>query len=226
MGMTNYMMQIPPVSNPRTTTQMTDASSPANAADHKFKDGAVKGKGSGYDMSMEDFIMLIMAQYQNQDIMNPASTDDFVNQMVQFMTIQTMTNLNDISTISYAASLVGKEVTLGVAGKNGIDEIVGVVTGTGMLNGQQVIFVNGESYSLNSIMAIGRIPADDVSDPNDPDPGFSRPDEADHDSGQPPVEGGESTGDGEADVRDPDADTGTNTDHDPDGMQSEDGAVG
>lgn len=172
MGLSDYMTQIGinSVAN-RTNTSKNDTSKPSDqvvaGGDYQFNSGAVQGTGSGYDMSMEDFLTLIMAQYQNQDIMNPASTDEFVNQMVQLMTIQTMTNLNDISTISYAASLVGKEVTLGVPGENGMEEVVGVVTGTGMLNGQQVIFVNGTAYGLNSIMAVGRIPEEE--DPVDPD---------------------------------------------------------
>lgn len=137
----------------------------------KFEHGAKPAKGSGFDMTTEDFMTLIMAQFQNQDIMNPASTDDFLNQMIQMMTIQTMTNMNDISTISYAASLVGKEVTIGVPGKKGLEEIVGVVTGTGMMNGQQIIIVNGKEYGLNQILAIGKLPENPRPDELDPDMG-------------------------------------------------------
>ena len=172
MALTDYMSQMP------LTTARTAAAASANtratsAADHKWQSGATESTGSGYDMSTEDFLTLIMAQFQNQDIMNPASTDDFINQMVQLMTIQTMTNMNDISTISYAASLVGKEVTVGVFGTEGLEEVVGTVTGTGLLNGQQVIFVNGQAYSLNSIMAVGRIPEEEDTD--EVDPGFTVP---------------------------------------------------
>lgn len=165
MALTDYMSQMP-LTTARTamaSNTTKSGTSATSAADHEWQSGATQGTGSGYDMSTEDFLTLIMAQFQNQDIMNPASTDDFINQMVQLMTIQTMTNLNDISTISYAASLVGKEVTIGVFGTEGLQEVVGTVTGTGLLNGQQVIFVNGQAYSLNSIMAVGRIPEEEDS---------------------------------------------------------------
>lgn len=164
MALTDYMSQMS--LNTASTTMAANTksgTSATSAADHQWQSGATQGTGSGYDMSTEDFLTLIMAQFQNQDIMNPASTDDFINQMVQLMTIQTMTNMNDISTISYAASLVGKEVTVGVASTQGLQEIVGTVTGTGLLNGQQVIFVNGQAYALNSIMAVGRIPEEEDS---------------------------------------------------------------
>ena len=42
---------------------------------------------------------------------------------------------------------------------------MGTVTGTGMAGGQQVIFVNGKSYYLSDIMAVGRLP--DVEAPGE-----------------------------------------------------------
>nr|WP_300129279.1 flagellar hook capping FlgD N-terminal domain-containing protein [uncultured Butyricicoccus sp.] len=213
MALTDYMSQMP------LTTARTAAATSANtratsAADHKWQSGATESTGSGYDMSTEDFLTLIMAQFQNQDIMNPASTDDFINQMVQLMTIQTMTNMNDISTISYAASLVGKEVTVGVFGTEGLEEVVGTVTGTGLLNGQQVIFVNGQAYTLNSIMAIGRIPEEEDTD--EVDPGFTVP--GDMENG----ENGDGTVDGDGNGN---VDGGSGTDG-TDGAGNTDGTAG
>ena len=70
--------------------------------------------------------------------------------------------------MSYAASLVGKEVTVGKYDEDGeLQEIVGQVTGTGTYQGLPVIFVNGEQYYLNEIMAIGRLPEKPV-DPDKP----------------------------------------------------------
>ena len=61
--------------------------------------------------------------------------------------------------MSYAASLVGKTVTIGeYTSASGLKEIVGEVTGTGTYNGKQVVFVNGKSYALSSIMAVGELP--------------------------------------------------------------------
>lgn len=160
----NTLMMSQPVGRNASKTQQTGGP--------KFEHGAKPAtKASGYDMTTEDFMKLIMVQFQNQDIMNPASTDQFLSQMVQMMTIQTMQNMNDISTISYAASLVGKEVTIGVMGKKGLDEIVGTVTGTGMMNGQQVIIVNGKEYTLNQILAIGKLPENPPHEDLDPNMG-------------------------------------------------------
>lgn len=186
MGLTDYNTMMP-MNNLRANTK------PAEGP--KFEHGAKQATKSGFDMTTEDFMTLIMAQFQNQDIMNPASTDDFLNQMIQMMTIQTMTNMNDISTISYAASLVGKEVTIGVPGKEGLEEIVGVVTGTGMMNGQQIIIVNGKEYGLNQILAIGKLPENPPPDELDPDMGV-KPESPDKPEKPEKPEGGEQKPDG------------------------------
>lgn len=151
-------------------------------------------------LTMEQFLQLMIVQFQNQDMDNPASTSDMMNQLMQMSTIQAMATMTDASTMSYAASLVGKTVTVGEYTKNGLNEIVGVVTGTGTYNGEQVIFVNGKSYKLNSIMAVGEIPKEDDSEKpedgkDDVDPGFSRPTDVDPDFSKPPAENGSSTGD-------------------------------
>ena len=65
----------------------------------------------------------------------------------------------DASTLTYAASLVGKEVTIGqYDDKGNLTEIVGTVTGTGTYKGLPVIFVNDKQYYLNEILAVGRVP--------------------------------------------------------------------
>jgi flagellar basal-body rod modification protein FlgD len=110
-------------------------------------------------LTMKDFLQLMIAQFQNQDIDNPASTSDMMNQLISMSTIQAMSTMTDAATMSYAASLVGKTVTIGeYTSASGLKEIVGEVTGTGTYNGEQVVFVNGKSYALSSIMAVGKLP--------------------------------------------------------------------
>lgn len=121
-------------------------------------------------LTMEDFLMLMVKQFENQDIENPADTSDMLNQLMQMSTIQSMTTMTDASMMTYAASLVGKEVTIGNLNGTKLEEIVGVVTGTGTYDGEQVVFVGDKKYPLTSIMAVGKIPenleADDSTDTN------------------------------------------------------------
>ena len=119
---------------------------------------------AGSDLEMDDFLKLMIAMFQNQSIDDTVSTSEMMNQMVQMSVIQAVNGINSMMSettgLSYAASLVGKEVTIGVSDSSGLSQIRGTVTGTGTLNGEQVIFIGNEQYSLSSVIAVGRIPGD------------------------------------------------------------------
>lgn len=111
------------------------------------------------ELSMDDFLQLLVKQLQNQDMMNPMDETAFMNQMTQMATIQSMNTLADVAVTNYSASLVGKEVTIGEKGNDGnVKEIVGTVTGSAVYGGENVIFVDGKSYYLTQIMAVGKLP--------------------------------------------------------------------
>ncbi len=127
---------------------------------------------SNTDLTFEDMLMLMVTQLQNQTIDNQADTNDMMNQLIQMTVMQALTqmttqvqDLTDANVMSYSASLVGKEVTVGVIdAKTGklTDEVVGTVTATGTYNGQQVIFLGDKYFPLSSIMAVGRLPEEAV----------------------------------------------------------------
>lgn len=118
-------------------------------------------------LSFTDMLGLMVTQFQNQTMDNQASTTDMMNQLVQMTTMQAMTDMTTqikeltlANVMSYAASLVGQTVTIGVWNEETkqLEDFEGVVEGTGTYNGQQVIFVNGKSYYLSDIMAVGKLP--------------------------------------------------------------------
>ncbi len=54
--------------------------------------------------------------------------------MVMMQMVDAMTNMTQASIMGYAASLVGKTVTVGEVDSNGrVQEVVGTVTGTGVI---------------------------------------------------------------------------------------------
>lgn len=119
-----------------------------------------------FGLDFTDYLNLMVQQLQNQTIDNTADTSDMLNQMVQMSVVQMMNtvktgleNLTAATTMSYAASLVGKTVTVGVYNEDGeIEEVVGTVQGTGTYQDIPVIFINDEMYPLNNIMAVGTLP--------------------------------------------------------------------
>lgn len=142
------------------------------------------------NLTFEDMLLLMVTQLQNQTIDNQADTNDMMNQLIQMTVMQALTEMStqvedlaNANVMSYAASLVGKEVTVGIIDpKTGAlaEEIVGTVTATGTYNGQQVIFMGDKYYPLSSIMAVGTLPdeAVDGSTGTTPKPGETeKPDE-------------------------------------------------
>lgn len=151
-------------------------------------------------LTFEDMLLLMVTQLQNQTIDNQADTNDMMNQLIQMTVMQAMTEmstqveeLTQANVMSYAASLVGKEVTVGVYNEETkkIDEIVGTVTATGIYDGMNVIFIGDKSYTLSSVMAVGRLPSKpDTEDPDgteEPDD-VEKPDDTENPDG---VEGGD-----------------------------------
>ena len=139
------------------------------------------------ELSFTDMLQLMVVQFQNQTIDNTADTSDMMNQLVQMSVVQAMTGLTtkmeevaQANILTYSASLVGKEVTVGVWDADGkLKEIPGRVTGAGTYDGQSVIFLDNKKtpYFLSSIMAVGKLPdpedtdkteGDDKTDPTDP----------------------------------------------------------
>ena len=126
----------------------------------------VTDSDDAFGLDFTDFLQLMVQQLQTQTIDSAADTSDMLNQMVQMSVIQMLSTVNtsistmvDASTLSYAASLVGKEVTIGEYDAEGnLTQTVGTVTGTGTYQGAQVIFVDGKQYYLNQILAVGKVP--------------------------------------------------------------------
>lgn len=131
---------------------------------------SVKKSSDSFGLDMTDFLKMMVAQFQNQDPENAADTSDMLNQMVQMSMIQAIADITDAVSMSYSASLVGKEVTIGTFDSEGkLQEIVGTVSGTGYYGGSPVIYVDGQMYSMSSIMAVGRLPSTEPAEPTQPE---------------------------------------------------------
>ena len=137
------------------------------------KNVKIQKKGENLDLDMTDFIQLMITQLTNQGIDESVDTSDMLNQMIQMQMVETIATLTDASVMSYAASLVGQMVTVGKYDSEGnLQEVYGQVTGTGTMNGSQVVFIdNGDYYQMSEILAVGKLPPkeeDKVEDPEEP----------------------------------------------------------
>lgn len=131
----------------------------AAAAASKQPTHSTSRKPDNTSLDMTDFLQLMVVQLQNQTMDNTTDTSDMLNQLVQMQMVTAMVNMTDASIVTYASSLVGKTVTVGVYNGKQFEEKVIEVMGTGQVNGEQVIFsTDGEAFKLSDIVAVGRLP--------------------------------------------------------------------
>ena len=169
------------------SSSMTDIAGLAGTSNDYIVKNSTSRKGNT-ELNMEDFLQLMIVQLQSQTIDDTMDTSEMMNQMVQMQMVTAITNMTEASVMGYAASLVGKVVTIGILNDDfTLEEREIEVMGTGTMDGQQVIFgSDGNTYRLSQVMAIGRLP-----DENGKYPGVSG---ATGDSTNKPVEGTESSG--------------------------------
>lgn len=112
------------------------------------------------EMGMEEFLKLIAAQVQNQDMMNPMKDTEFIAQLAQFSALEAMNNVMEMSNKAYSTSLIGKTVKVkGVDDKGKAYEEVGVVKTVGLSGKDTTVTVNGKSYPTSQVISIGEDPA-------------------------------------------------------------------
>ena len=202
--------------NQKTTGVYQPAKVPIPTSDvgHKSTTVLPDSDEANNTLSFEDMLLLMVTQLQNQTIDNTADTNDMMNQIIQMTVMQAITEMSskvddmtEANILNYTASLVGQTVTLPVYDKEGklVGEKEGVVTGTGLYNGQRVIFVGDETYLLNQIMAVGKLPPkpDESEKPDETEPpeGVEPPDETEPPEGvEPPDETEPPEGDGGEDA--------------------------
>lgn len=172
--------------------------------------------GGNAVIDMEDFYKLLAAQLRYQDMDNPMDTSEMMAQMVQSQMIQAITEMSQMSYITYAASFAGKEVTVAEMNSNGqyTDELTtGVVTGVGLTDSPPSLYVNGKRYALSQLVTVGKVTGteedtevekpDDKKDPSIKDPeneedkeGETDPDKVDPDNPENKVDDPDKTLDG------------------------------
>ena len=121
-------------------------------------------KTNANSFEMDDFMQMMVAQLQNQDMHSSMDSSEYVNQMAQYSMIQAITDMTasmsdmmTMSTTNYGVSLIGKEVTMAINGSDSeIESLSGVVEGVNFYKGETQVMVDGKSYSLTQIMSVNQ----------------------------------------------------------------------
>ena len=177
-------------------------------------------------ITMTGFFQLLATQLQNQDMTNPMDNSEMMNQMTQMAMVQSISSMTDamknmttINSQTYAASLVGQEVTMAVTEENSYGQEVPVdvkyakVEWVNFTSGNPTIKVEGDDkeYQLKHLVGMGRVPNPfEVEEEEDEDDGGDEDDltvdESDKVTDTEGADDPDKDTDLENDVADPDAD--------------------
>jgi len=106
-------------------------------------------------LDMSDFITLLVAQLQNQDMNNTTDTSEFMAQMAQYSMVEALNEMKEQSVNASSFSMIGKGVTISGTDDNGnsyTDQ--GVVDGVTLTSGEAKVIVNGSTYSVSDVKQV------------------------------------------------------------------------
>ncbi len=83
----------------------------AAAASNSAGSGSTSGtENSNGMLGQNDFLKLMIAQLQAQDPLQPANTNEYINELAQFTQVEQTTNLANANELSGAVQLIGRTV--------------------------------------------------------------------------------------------------------------------
>ncbi len=83
----------------------------AAAASASSGSGSTSGTENANGMlGQNDFLKLMIAQLQAQDPLQPANTNEYINELAQFTQVEQTTNLANANELSSAVQLIGRAV--------------------------------------------------------------------------------------------------------------------
>jgi flagellar basal-body rod modification protein FlgD len=110
-------------------------------------------------LGKKEFLMLLIAQLRNQDPMKPMEDKEFISQLAQFSSLETMQSLDgllktslNVQLLTQATSYIGKQVE---AKLDDGSALLGVVTEARVVDGTPRLIVNGKEVRLEQVQKIG-----------------------------------------------------------------------
>jgi len=112
---------------------------------------------AGGEMGKHDFLLLLSAQLQYQDPLNPQSDSDFAAGLAQFSSLEQMQNMNktlETMSVQYSYSLVGKFVIAEALVDGKWSEIPGVVDSIFIKDGVAMAQIGDNVVPVSSIKEV------------------------------------------------------------------------
>jgi flagellar basal-body rod modification protein FlgD len=110
-------------------------------------------------ISSDQFLQLLISQLQNQDPLNPVSSQDFLSQLASLTTVESLNGLSasfsqqlKLQQLSQGTELIGKTIAYTPTG--GGANKTGTVSSVSVQNGNYVLNVGSDQVSLDQIQSV------------------------------------------------------------------------
>lgn len=136
---------------------------------------AVFGDASDKEVSIDDFLQLMVAQLKNQDFMNPVDDTQYMAQLAQFTTLQQMQEMAYDTKTTMMTSLIGKTAVAARLNVNGdLKKTEGVVDKVSFVDGKFMFYIGNEGFTMDQLMqVVDKAPETGTTEnnkPENPDP--------------------------------------------------------
>lgn len=130
-------------------------------------------------LDISDYFQLLAAQLANQDMTDPMSSSEMMQELVQMAMVQSISTMTEtmeatqaLSTQTYAAGLIGQQVTVAITVDGSATGVkTGKVQSVNFTSSEPTIRLEGDStdYSLSYVLGMGKIedPFNDTSTSED-----------------------------------------------------------
>ena len=139
------------------TVSATNSTASSAATSSTSKTGSKIGAAAG--MGKDDFMKLLMEQLKNQDPMKPMEDKEFITQLAQFRSLESidalteqMEALTGSQMLVQAATLIGKPATAKLASG---EVVTGTISQVKMIDGKPTAVINGKEIDTSLITTIG-----------------------------------------------------------------------
>jgi flagellar basal-body rod modification protein FlgD len=139
------------------TVSATNSTASSAATSSTSKTGSKIGAAAG--MGKDDFMKLLMEQLKNQDPMKPMEDKEFITQLAQFSSLESidalteqMEALTGSQMLVQAATLIGKPATAKLASG---EVVTGTISQVKMIDGKPTAVINGKEIDTSLITTIG-----------------------------------------------------------------------
>lgn len=120
--------------------------------------GGTSAKTGRTEYQSNDFMQMLLAQLSNQNPLEPLKDSEMMSQFTQLNSLQQLEQIQSAITqmvkenqSTYAASLIGRTVSINQAGGNPVE---GKVVGFSLENGKAYVQVGEKSYSLDDVLSV------------------------------------------------------------------------